>query len=220
MTYKIKQIGLSLVELMIAMAIGLIVMLVVYQLFAVSEGTRRTSVAGSDAQMSAAIAVSALQDRIRNAGYGVNSPALLGCRVQGWNTIFPPGQTMSFNVTPVVITQGNDNNAAGVGRDSDQITIMYGDVGTSTVQVSLAGDMASPTDDIKLVRRYGIKPGDVFILRENGATVIPAQPGVTVCSLGEVTGTPAGTNAVQHGVADYKLNSGANTKVRFNSSAG
>ena len=60
MTYKIKQIGLSLIELMIAMAIGLIVMLVVYQLFTVSEGTRRTSVAGSDAQMSAAIAHSSL----------------------------------------------------------------------------------------------------------------------------------------------------------------
>ena len=89
MMRKGLQLGLSLVELMIAMVIGLIVMIVVYQMFVVSEGTRRTSIAGNDAQMSAAIAIGALQDTIRNGGYGLtgfdlpNGVAPLGCIVRG-----------------------------------------------------------------------------------------------------------------------------------------
>ena len=43
MTRRSMQLGLSLIELMVAMAIGLVVMLVVYELFAVSESTRRAA---------------------------------------------------------------------------------------------------------------------------------------------------------------------------------
>ena len=213
------QLGITLIELMVAMAIGVVVMLVVYQLFAVSESTRRTSVAGSDAQMSAAIAVSALQDQIRNGGYGLvgitsttskpQSSRILGCFVRGFDAR-AGGGPISFTLAPVVILQGADNNAAGNGTDSDTIRIVYSDLDYPTVPVNLLSGMLNPTADLKVTNRYGVKPGHVAMLVSTPADVTPpvlaASPAAAqqiippqaptyvppgyVCGLGEVNGTP------------------------------
>jgi len=184
MTRRSMQLGLSLIELMVAMAIGLVVMLVVYQLFAVSEGTRRASVGGSDAQMSAAIAVSALQDQIRNAGYGLGgltsttakpqAARILGCYVSGFD-VRPGGGAISFVLAPAIIVQGANNNAAGNGTDSDIIRIVYSDLDYPTVPVNLVSGMTSATADLKVTNRYGIKPGHAFIMLATPGDVTPPQ---------------------------------------------
>ncbi len=214
MMHRIKQLGLSLIELMVAMAIGLVVMLVVFQLFSVSESTRRTSVAGSDAQMSAAIAITAVQDQLRNAGYGLldrfrdlsnTSFPALGCNVSGVDvrsgTAVPityPGAPVAntFPLAPVVITQGANNNGAGDGSDSDTITIVYADLPYPTVPTNLLQNMAVATDPVLVNNRYGVRPGDVILLVESNTSVVPAQvapappsPPV-ICRLIETTGTP------------------------------
>jgi type IV pilus assembly protein PilW len=232
MTHRIKQLGMSLIELMVAMVIGLVVMLVVFQLFSVSEGTRRTSVAGSDAQMSAAIAVTSLQDQIRNGGYGLvdrfrdltnTSFGVLGCTVNGTDVRSGAPLPVSFPLAPVVISQGPNNNAiTGVGTDSDTITITYADLPYPTVPTNLMQNMASPTDASILVNnRYGIRPGDLLVLAENVA-------GTVTCRMIEATGvpscaapcaTPATNSTVQRGTAPFLIGSTL-TNVRFNSGAG
>jgi len=242
MTRRIKQLGMSLIELMVAMAIGLVVMLVVFQLFSVSEGTRRTSVAGSDAQMSATIAVTALQDQIRNGGYGLVDrfrdlantafPAL-GCDVVGTDVRTGTPVAFNFPLAPVVITQGANNNVAGVGTDSDTITIVYSDLPFPTVPTNLMQNMATATDPILVNNRYGIRPGDVLLLVAQNTKTVPAQalpaapsPPV-VCRMFEATGTPtnppsADPNAnstVQRGTASYLIGSTLSS-VRYNGAAG
>ena len=217
------QLGLSLVELMVAMVIGLIVMIVVYQMFVASEGTRRTAIAGNDAQMSAAIAMSALQDEIRNAGYGLNSAALLDCRpppgalgaVQAYDARFG-GSAFTFPLVPVTIAQGADNNALGVGKDPDQITVVYSDLPYPTVPATLQAGMISGTADILVTSRYGVTPGNVLIVAEPGRG----------CAMVEVTGTPTTPPSatikatVRHGVAQYTDQGGVTRTVRFNGPAG
>jgi type IV pilus assembly protein PilW len=44
------QHGFGLVELMVAIVVGMLAILVIYQTFAVSEGYRRNTVGASDAQ--------------------------------------------------------------------------------------------------------------------------------------------------------------------------
>jgi type IV pilus assembly protein PilW len=238
MTRKRTQLGLSLVELMVAMVIGLIVMIVVYQMFVVSEGTRRTSIAGNDAQMSAAIAMSALQDGIRNGGYGLNSSDLstlhgagvwpLGCDVKGYSA--GTGAFISFKLNPVTITQGADNNAlTGVGKDSDSITVVYSDLPYPTVPINLQTSMGNTTDPLVVTNPYSIAPGNVLILADKPGQINPAQGAqstplrtpyeIPVCALAEATGAPAAAN-VAHAMGTYVDLNGNNKAVRFNGPGG
>jgi len=243
MTRRRAERGLSLVELMVAMVIGLIVIIVVYQMFVTSEGTRRTAVAGSDAQMSAAIAMNALQEQIRNAGYGltgadpVSLTKPLGCIVKGWNVssggYLTLNGTEGFPLVPVSIQQGADNNAAGVGKDADTITVVYSDLDYPTVSVNLLVSMLNTTADLRVTNRYAITPGNLIILAQNRGTfgaVLPAQPADTrealnapLCALAETTGAPTGAgflDTVKHGLGSYTDLNGNNQSVRFNGPGG
>lgn len=231
MTRRQTQLGVSLVELMVAMAIGLIVMIVVYQMFVVSEGTRRTSIAGNDAQMSAAIAMGALQDGIRNGGYGltsfdsVNGVRPLGCDVKGYNAAL--GAFINFRLNPVTISQGADNSVAtGVGKDSDSITVVSSDLEYPTVPVNLLSGMTNTTGDLLVTNRFSVRPGDVIIIADNGVNTTPPQAGTLVCALAEATGTPTSPPGptvlatVRHVTGTYVDLSGNNKLVRFNGPAG
>lgn len=63
--------GFTLIELMVAVVIGLITVLIMNQALIASEGYRRSSTAGGDAQVSGSLAMFLLQRDLRNAGYGL-----------------------------------------------------------------------------------------------------------------------------------------------------
>lgn len=72
--YRIAAVsagGFSLVELMVALVIGLAATLVIMQMFAVSEARKRASTGGADAQTNAAVTLYQLERDIRQAGYGL-----------------------------------------------------------------------------------------------------------------------------------------------------
>ena len=73
--------GFSLVELMVGILLAMAAVLVVTQVFRVSEGQRRTTTGGDDAQTTGAIAVSLLQRDLRQAGQGIMSTQLLLCQL-------------------------------------------------------------------------------------------------------------------------------------------
>src|SRR5688572_3293495 len=77
--------GLSLVELLVASAIGIIASLAIFQVFAVFEGQKRTTTSGGEAQTSGTLALYTLERDVRQGGYGINTPDLVGCTLQGWN---------------------------------------------------------------------------------------------------------------------------------------
>ena len=51
-TLRARLAGMSMVELMVAMVIGLLGVIVIFQVFALNEGVRRSTTAGSDEQTS------------------------------------------------------------------------------------------------------------------------------------------------------------------------
>ncbi|MBP5997557.1 MAG: PilW family protein [Azonexus sp.] len=106
---KRKQQGIMIMELMIGLLIGLLTTLAITVVLSVSEGQRRATMAGEDAQVSGALALHALQRDIRHAGYGlVANPAGLGCPInnQAVGGVAPPTV-----LAPVTITQ---NATAGL----------------------------------------------------------------------------------------------------------
>lgn len=97
-----RQEGFSLVEIMVGLVIGMLAVIVIMQVFSLSEGRKRTTTGGSDAASEGAIALYALQRDILQAGYGVAALDMFGCSVtvSGVNltlapvTVNPPASTV------------------------------------------------------------------------------------------------------------------------------
>ena len=108
---------------MVGLVIGMVALLVVMQVFSLSEASRRTIGGGDDAQTGGAIALTSLQRDIRQAGYGINAPSLIGCSV-----LLPAGWTVSA-LAPLTI-----NHAS----------IPAGDANTDTLLVAQGSGNGSP----------------------------------------------------------------------------
>lgn len=102
-----RSLGFSLIEIMVGLAIGLASMLAIYQLYATSEGRRRTIVSISEAQTAGSMALFAIERDIRSAGLGFASidARYLNCSVKAYNS----GRSTAafdFPLLPVRIADG------------------------------------------------------------------------------------------------------------------
>lgn len=82
---RARQRGISLIELMVGLVIGLLAVLVIYQTFAVAEGVKRQTISAGDAQKSGLVAMYLLGAEIGNAGSGImlNQDDLATCTDTG-----------------------------------------------------------------------------------------------------------------------------------------
>ena len=75
-----RQRGMTLVELMVALLLGLITTYFISQVLAVAESHKRTATFGADAQVNGSVALHTLRRHVMSAGYGVvSAPSALGC---------------------------------------------------------------------------------------------------------------------------------------------
>ena len=177
-----RSAGFSLVELMVGVIIAILGSIVIFQVFAVSEKYKRTSVSGSDAQLNGLLALYSIERDLRMAGYGVNDPTHLGCNVLAYNDTRTT-TNFNFSLQPVLVTQGAGNNATtGVGAASDTITVLYGNSANGLASVQQIQNMASTTEDFKVSNRYGFRVGDLVVAAEGGLN----------CTLAEASALPTG----------------------------
>lgn len=213
--------GFSMVELMVAMLIGLIGMIIIFQVFEVSEGIKRTTTSGGDAQQNGAVALYLIERDLRNAGNGFNDAPTAGCQIIGYDSMratpnFPTAPNTLLLVPARIIS-------TGVATEADQLTIFYGSnphvVNATTLAQSMAA-MPDPTTELNVRNPYGYRPGDLILLQQPGA----ASP----CSIMEVTRTrdsippiPASSPAsLVHAVGTYNLISNVTKTARFNPPGG
>lgn len=176
-----RQAGMSLVEMMVAVLIGLIGILVMFQMFSLVEGQRRTTISGTDAQANGMFALYALQADLRQAGYGINWSAVLACNaVQAYDGQ-QGGVLPAFPLAPVLITQGT-------ATESDALAVTYGSSPQSVLATRLSQNMTSAVNDYVVTSRFGFQVGDAILVAEAG------RP----CTLAQVSGLPAASNALQH----------------------
>lgn len=109
--------GFSLVELMVGIVVAMAAVIVVMQVFKVSEGQRRGTTGGDDASTTGAIALSLLQRDLRQAGEGFLNPDMLDCNLNLGN-----GRSVSelvpVQINPAGIPEGDDN--------TDVLAVNYG----------------------------------------------------------------------------------------------
>ena len=117
-----KSAGFSLVEIMVAMVIGLLGMVIMLQVYTNFEGQKRTTAGGDDAQNAAAIALSGLQNNIQQSGWDIAS-GVLGC-----NLTLPASGVLPARVVPIAPVVINPPiNVIPLGDvNTDTLLIVYG----------------------------------------------------------------------------------------------
>src|SRR3954470_529416 len=161
---RIRQAGFTLVEILIALLIGLIGIVVMMQTFAVSEGFKRTATSGTDAQVNGAVALYMLEREIRMAGYGMNALMQQGCpSIRVWNNATGSGfdlRMVPFEINPAGIPAGDAN--------TDTIMISYGnsDSFVSGISADQPGPAGTPNTVNFLIlgsNRTSFRNGDRFV---------------------------------------------------------
>src|SRR5215212_2171576 len=146
--------GMSMVELMVAMAIALIGTIIIFQVFEVSEGIRRTTTSGGDAQQNGAIGLYVMENDLRNAGMGFNDTPYAGCNVAAYDATRVP-TTYTMLMSPVSIVGGGANTAA------DTLSIFYGSQYVVANSTLVLATMGTPFANVKIAAsgRYGFREG-------------------------------------------------------------
>ena len=113
-----RHSGFSLIEIMVGLVIGMLGIVVMMQVYALSEERKRTTTAGSDAQNNAVIALDAIQRDISRSGHGFANVRLMGCNLQ-----LPNGSPIPF--APVIINPAATVIPAG-DTNTDTLLVSYG----------------------------------------------------------------------------------------------
>lgn len=173
------QGGFTLIELMIGVVIGLLASLAVTHVLVNSEGQKRATTSGSDAQVNGALALSTLQRAMQPAGYGfAATPAVVGCTLSAsWNGAAIAG--FPTVLAPVTISDGASDGPDAIrilasGKTSYSIPLRVVAPGYT------AGNTFFPVGSVR-----GIAQGDLVV----AAPSISSPPG-TACEVFQVTANP------------------------------
>lgn len=125
--------GFGLVEILVAVLIGMFGVLIMMQVLATSEEQKRTTTSGNDALNEGILALYALQSDVQSAGNGVTDPLLLGCNL----TLRTVPSTLTIPLAPVLI------NTVGTAT----FPLPAADANTDTLFVFSSRGAGSPQGD-------------------------------------------------------------------------
>lgn len=189
-----RERGMSLIELMVGMLIGLIGIVIITHLYVTNEQYKRSTTGSGTAQVNGAIALYTLERDVRMAGYGVNHSGALGCSTavvggspiqyyyEGKGYSNPPlgGSTLPpLVLAPVVITS--------VAGSPDVISVLYSSDAERALPGSLSESMPSPSAEFKMDGVAGFEIGNLVVVAQ-GAT----------CMLTQITQVQTASSNLQH----------------------
>ena len=136
--------GLSLIELMVAVSLGLVTVIVVMQVLSVYEARKRTTTVGNDAEIGAAVGLFMVEREVRMAGAGLTMPAGLACgsgmNLQYNGTAIADGQP----VAPLLIIDG--------GAGPDRIRVLRSNANFGVAPATVVKFMASEDAEVTVSR--------------------------------------------------------------------
>lgn len=209
--FGFRQSGFSLVEILVAMVVALLGTVVIFQVFELSEGIKRTSTSGGDAQQFGAIALFTLERDLRMAGYGINNDNLLGCTTN-YRDATPPKSDLdavapptlgSLTLVPVEIVPGADDGTP------DEIRVFYGNSDLLSTPAKITSNQSAPADEeVRVANPFGFLPGNVLVIAE------PAKD----CTMMQVT--EVASESLFYRPGSYTNSAGINVAARFNGVTG
>ena len=142
------QRGFGLIEIMVGILISMLMVLIIYQVYAVSEGQKRTITSASDAQQNASYGLFLIGQDLMGAGQVISAStaALSGCAM--------------LRPVPAVIAAGATDN------DPDTITVLYGgssSLSTPAPLLNAASVGTTPPGAYVVAGPLGFSPNDVIV---------------------------------------------------------
>jgi len=171
-----RQRGLSLLELIIGMMVGMMVVYGTIKIYAVSDGRNRSVGSKNNTQMGISVAAHALERDIILAGRGFShfaSDPVLGCNVEVYNKNASTN-SITFPLYPVYIKDGGDG--------PDEIHVFYGNSPVRVIPEEI-GESTRFTKEV--ANKGGFLTGDKALLvkeSESGAV------NEALCQIVEITG--------------------------------
>jgi type IV pilus assembly protein PilW len=211
------QRGFSLIELMIAVTIGLLAVLAATVTMTSFESNKRNSVSSSDAMQNGYLATFAIEADASKAGWGLNDSWLIGCPTLMYDARLPAGSGAyplglagggPQVLAPAIINSSN-------GAAPDQISFYSGASSTGTGALAISGGNYSGDNNPILVSTPTptFFPGDVYVV------AAPPQPTPRPnCLIGQVSDIAVGTpNQLFHAAGFI---AGSTFQTRFNNAGG
>ncbi len=148
---RLKHQGFSLIEIMVGIVIGLIAVLVIYQVFAAAEGIKRNTTSVGDAQQNGLLSSFILGIELANASNGIADamPQLGTCTATA-----DPATT--YRPIPLLITDG------GADATPDSFVVNYSVSQRVVTPVEFFGP-ATAGADYRVHSLTGFRPGDLMI---------------------------------------------------------
>ena len=195
------QRGMSLVEILVAVAIGLIGILIITQAYLSSDSFNRSTLGEGGAQTNGTIALFTMQRDLRMSGYGLSDSRALGCGT--FNYYYSPnyssglgGSLPNLTLAPVII-----GTSAGA---PDTLTIMYSSDANRMVPSTMTKPMPNSSAELDVDGTAGIEVGDKVLMVSDTSPV--------VCTMVQVTNVQTSASKIQHnpgGSAPYNPPGGA-----------
>ncbi len=188
-----SQRGLSLIEVMVGMAVGLIGITVITQVYLVNENFKRSTTSAGGAQVNGTLALYNLERDLRIAGAGVAHLTSLACPEIRYavNGVYSPPAASSTLPTmfaaPVTIIQ-----TSGL---PDRVNVLYGTASDRAWPATLQQTMANFGANMTVDSFYGFTSGDLLMAAQSG-----------VCTLTQLTATPVtATPTLQHNTSTSSI---------------
>ena len=168
------QVGFSLVEILVGLAIGMFATLVIMQVLSVFEAQRRTTSGSADAQTNGSIALYTIGRELQLAGYplipATDSP--LECTTLTIGGV--ADATAPNRLSPVAITNGV----------SDTIVLRYGDSLMGGVPVQIEGVAGGV---VTVNSSFGCSVNDITLITAGAVCAMSSATAVTSAVPGTVT---------------------------------
>lgn len=179
-----RQRGFSIVELMVAVVIGMLALLFATRMVTGGAKDRQAALTGSDAMQNGMLAMFSMTKDANQAGFGLNDPILAGCNTNlddtGGYTLAGAqrGGTSIKPLASVVIVDGV--------LGPDQISFNAGGALAGTASVRLVDNFAGGTSFGIDREPYAFNAGDVIVVAPE-----KPDPAGAVCNLRQVSVTPS-----------------------------
>lgn len=210
------QRGLSLIELLVALVIGLVVTLAIFSVMSVSEARKRNTTGANDMNQNGAFALYQLDQAIRSAGTGFSQQYTLvfGCAINANNsgkTMIPPSTLPSpfsslkvniggtFRMAPVIISQ--DPN----GKFSDNLIVMAGSAGYGEMPIESTSVPTASPSALHLLNTLSFAPGggQQLLVAERPSDSAGSIPACLIESVDKIYAGPASTGVLPLGGKFY-----------------
>lgn len=193
--------GVSLIEILVGIAIGLIGMLVMFQMVTVWDARTRISTSSGNAQIAGSLAMFNIESDLQRAGmgFGTATQPELGCTVAAFDNA--ASGTANFTLAPIVITDGDPTGVP------DTIDVLYGN--SAFFDSAEPFTTGSATTLQAKYSKFGFKRGDVAVMSDQAGTcrLIQITDDTTPDQISLTFGTGTYTNFYDGNVDSVRWNS-------------